>query len=75
MFTASGLIGSLVHLNSSHADALQFLEADLYFENLGEVRTILHDYIHKAINGEMPIADAMAAAQADAAAALEPFQQ
>ena len=57
------------------ADALQYAQAEFTVENLGEVRTILHDYIHKAINGEMPIADAMAAAQADAEAALEPFQQ
>ena len=57
------------------ADALQYAQAEFTVENLGQVRTILHDYIHKAINGEMSVADAMAAAQADADAALEPFRQ
>lgn len=57
------------------ADALQYAQAEFSVENLGQVRTILHDYIHKAINGEMSIADAMAAAQVDADAALEPFRQ
>lgn len=56
------------------ADALQYAQAEFTVENLGQVRTILHDYIHRAINGEMPVADAMAAAQADADAALEIFR-
>ncbi len=57
------------------ADALQYAEAEFTVEDLGEVRTILHDYLHKAINGEMTVDEAMAAAQADADAALEPFRQ
>jgi sn-glycerol 3-phosphate transport system substrate-binding protein len=56
------------------ADALQYAQAEFTVENLGQVRTILHDYIHRAINGEMPVADAMAAAQADADVALEIFR-
>jgi len=56
------------------ADALQYAQAEFTVQNLGEVRTILHDYLHKAINGEMSVADALAAAQADADKALEPFK-
>ena len=54
-------------------DALEFAGAELATQNLGQVRGILHDYIQRAINGEMTAADAMAAAQAEAEAALVDF--
>lgn len=54
-------------------EALQYGEAELAIQNLGEVRTIFHDYIQKAFNGEMPAEEAMAAAQAEAEEALQPF--
>ncbi|MBN1265635.1 MAG: ABC transporter substrate-binding protein [Anaerolineales bacterium] len=54
-------------------DALEFAGAELATQNLGQVRGIFHDYIQRAINGEMTAADAMAAAQAEADAALADF--
>ena len=55
-------------------DALQYAQAEFTVQNLGEVRGIFHDYLQRAFNGEMSVDEAMAAAQADADAALEPFQ-
>jgi sn-glycerol 3-phosphate transport system substrate-binding protein len=54
-------------------DALQYAGAELATQNLGQVRGIFHDYIQRAINGEMSAADAMAAAQVEADAALADF--
>jgi len=54
-------------------DALQFAGAELTTQNLGQVRGIFHDYIQRAFNGEMTPADAMAAAQVEADAALVDF--
>jgi sn-glycerol 3-phosphate transport system substrate-binding protein len=55
-------------------DSLQYAGAELSVQNLGEVRNIFHNYLQKAYNGEMDPAEAMAAAQAEADAALEPFR-
>jgi sn-glycerol 3-phosphate transport system substrate-binding protein len=54
-------------------DALQYAGAELAVQNLGQVRGIFHDYIQRAINGEMSAADAMAAAQVEADAALADY--
>ncbi len=54
-------------------DALQYAQAELAIQDLGEVRGIFHSYIQKAFNGEMSPTDAMNAAQAEAEAALQPF--
>lgn len=54
-------------------DALQYAGAELAVQNLGQVRGIFHDYIQRAINGEMSAGDAMAAAQVEAEAALADF--
>jgi len=54
-------------------DVLQYAGAELATQNLGQVRGIFHDYIQRAINGEMGAAEAMAAAQAEAEAALTDF--
>lgn len=54
-------------------DALQYAGAELSTQNLGQVRGIFHDYLQRAINGEMGSAEAMAAAQAEADAALADF--
>ena len=54
-------------------DALQYAGAELATQNLGQVRGIFHDYIQRAINGEMTAADAMAAAQVEADVALVDF--
>ena len=54
-------------------DALQYAGAELAIQNLGQVRGIFHDYLQRAINGEMTAADAMAAAQVEADAALVDF--
>ncbi|MCB9133941.1 MAG: ABC transporter substrate-binding protein [Anaerolineales bacterium] len=54
-------------------DALQYAEGELAIQDLGEVRTIFHNYIQKAFNGEMSATDAMNAAQTESEAALEPF--
>jgi sn-glycerol 3-phosphate transport system substrate-binding protein len=56
-------------------DALQYAQAELAIQDLGEVRGIFHSYIQKAFNGEMSAADAMNAAQTEAEAALKPFCQ
>ena len=56
-------------------DALQYAQGELAIQDLGEVRGIFHSYIQKAFNGEMNAADAMAAAQVEAEAALVPFCQ
>ena len=55
-------------------DSLEFAGAELSLQNLGEVRGIFHSYLQSAINGEMTAAEAMAAAQVDADAALEAFR-
>ena len=55
-------------------DALQYAEAEFTVQNLGEVRGIFHDYLQRAFNGEMPVDEAMAAAQAAADEALAPFR-
>jgi sn-glycerol 3-phosphate transport system substrate-binding protein len=54
-------------------DALEFAGAELATQNLGQVRGIFHDYIQRAINGEMGAAEAMTAAQTEAEAALADF--
>ncbi len=56
-------------------DALEFAGAELATQNLNEVRSIFHDYIQRAINGEMSAEEAMQAAQAEAEAALVDFCQ
>lgn len=56
------------------SDALEYARAEFSIQGMGEVRTIFHDYLQKAYNGEMTAADAMATAQAEAEAALEPFK-
>ena len=56
-------------------DALQYAQAELAIQNLGQVRSIFHNYIQKAFNGEMSAQEAMDAAQAEAETALEPFCQ
>ena len=56
-------------------DALQYAQGELMIQDLAEVRTIFHNYIQKAFNGEMSAQDAMDAAQAEAEAALVPFCQ
>ncbi len=58
----------------STRDALQNAGAEFSVQNLGEVRNIFHDYLQKAYNGEMTPEEAMAAAQADAEAALADFK-
>ncbi len=55
-------------------DALQYAGAEFSVQNLGEVRNIFHNYLQKAYNGEMSPAEAMAAAQKEADAALAPFK-
>lgn len=59
---------------SATRDALQYAGAELSIQNLGQVRSIFHEYLQKAFNGEMTPAEAMAAAQQDADAALADFQ-
>ncbi len=54
-------------------EALQYGEAELAMQNLGEVRNIFHDYLQRAYNGEMSAQEAMDAAQADTEEALKPF--
>ncbi len=54
-------------------DALEFAGAELSIQNLGQVRNIFHDYLQRAYNGEMEAAEAMAAAQAEADAAMADF--
>jgi sn-glycerol 3-phosphate transport system substrate-binding protein len=55
-------------------ESLQYAGAELSVQNLGEVRSIFHNYLQAAINGEMSAAEAMAQAQAEADAALEAFK-
>ncbi|MCG8479250.1 MAG: ABC transporter substrate-binding protein [Spirochaetales bacterium] len=47
---------------------------ELAIQNLGAVRTIFHNYVQAAFNGEIEPAAAMAAAQSEADAALEDFR-
>lgn len=54
-------------------DALEFAGAELSIQNLGQVRNIFHDYLQRAYNGEMGAAEAMAAAQEEADAAMADF--
>jgi sn-glycerol 3-phosphate transport system substrate-binding protein len=56
-------------------DALEYAGPELAIQNLGQVRGIFHDYIQRAINGEMSAEDAMAAAQVEAEAALVDYCQ
>jgi len=56
-------------------DAMEYAEAELSIQNMGEVRTIFHDYLQQAFNGEMSPEDAMAAAQTAAEEALAPFTE
>lgn len=55
-------------------DALQNAGAELAVQNLGEVRSIFHDYLQRAFNGGMSPAEAMAAAQQAADEALADFK-
>ncbi len=55
-------------------DVLEYAGAEFTVQNLGEVRGIFHDYLQQAYNGEMSAAEAMAAAQVDADAALDIFR-
>lgn len=55
-------------------DALQYAGAELSVQDLGEVRNIFHNYLQAAYNGEMSPAEAMAAAQKEAEAALKAFK-
>lgn len=54
-------------------DALEYAGRELATQNLGEVRTIFHDYLQRAFNREMEPAAAMAEAQAEAEAVLADF--
>jgi len=54
-------------------DALEYAGAELATQNLNEVRSIFHDYIQRAINGEMGAEEAMQMAQQEAEAALADF--
>ncbi len=56
-------------------DAIQFAQGELAIQNLGQVRSIFHNYIQKAFNGEMTAQEAMDAAQTESEAALVPFCQ
>jgi sn-glycerol 3-phosphate transport system substrate-binding protein len=47
---------------------------ELALQNLGQVRSIFHNYLQAAINGEMSAAAAMRSAQQEADAALEDFR-
>ena len=57
----------------SARDALAYGGAELSTQNLGQVRSIFHDYLQRAYNGEMSPAEAMATAQAEAEIALADF--
>jgi len=54
-------------------DALQFAGTELSIQNLGQVRGIFHDYLQRAYNGDMTAAEAMAAAQSEAEAAMADY--
>ena len=55
-------------------DVLADAGKEFAIQNLGEVRTIFHKYLQAAFNGEMPAAEAMAAAQREADEALADFR-
>ncbi len=55
-------------------DALQYAGAEFSIQGLGEVRNIFHDYLQQAYNGDLTAVEAMAAAQADADAALDAYR-
>lgn len=55
-------------------EALENAGKELAVQNLGEVRTIFHNYLQAAFNGETEPAAAMAQAQSEADAALEDFR-
>ncbi len=55
-------------------DVLASAGKELAVQNLGEVRTIFHNYLQAAFNGEMDPQAAMEAAQQEADAALEDFR-
>ena len=52
---------------------LDYAEAELALQNLGEIRSIFHDYIQQAFNQDISPEEAMSRAQEDAEAAMEPF--
>jgi len=54
-------------------DALQFAGTELSIQNLGQVRGIFHDYLQRAYSGDMIAAEAMAAAQSEAEAAMADY--
>ncbi len=54
-------------------DALQHAGTELSIQNLGQVRNIFHDYLQRAYNGDMTAAEAMAAAQTEAEAAMADY--
>lgn len=47
---------------------------ELSLQNLGQIRSIFHNYLQAAFNGEMTASDAMEAAQKEADAALADFR-
>ncbi|MDC7124015.1 MAG: ABC transporter substrate-binding protein [Spirochaetales bacterium] len=55
-------------------DILADAGKELAIQNLGQVRSIFHNYIQAAFNGEMTAAEAMAKAQEEADAALADFK-
>lgn len=55
-------------------EALENAGKELAVQNLGEVRTIFHNYLQAAFNGEVDPARAMEQAQQEADAALEDFR-
>ncbi|MFW5694704.1 MAG: ABC transporter substrate-binding protein [Alkalispirochaeta sp.] len=54
--------------------ALETAGKELAVQNLAEVRSIFHDYLQSAFNGEMDAAEAMEAAQSEADAVLADFR-
>ena len=54
-------------------DALQHAGTELSIQNLGQVRNIFHDYLQRAYSGDMTAAEAMAAAQSEAEAAMADY--
>lgn len=55
-------------------EALESAGKELALQNLGQVRTIFHNYLQAAFNGDMSADEAMAQAQQEADAALEDFR-
>ncbi|KAA3658126.1 MAG: ABC transporter substrate-binding protein [Chloroflexi bacterium] len=55
-------------------DVLQYAGSEFTVQNLGEVRSIFHDYLQQAYNGELSAAAAMASAQSESDAALDAFR-